>query len=164
MFSEKFRTYDIRGKAMGDEIEMDAEFAFNFGRACATFLLKKDVSLVCGRDVRLTSEEFQSKFIEGALSTGLNVTNIGICPSPMLYFASSQGEFDCGVNVTASHNPYIYNGFKVVGNNAHSIFGEDLQIIKKMIQDQEFLIGDGKYAEMDISDRYFDYKFKSNNS
>ncbi|MBI95962.1 phosphomannomutase [bacterium] len=159
MFSEKiFRTYDIRGKAMGDEIEMDAEFALNFGKACASFLLKKgSKSLVCGRDVRLTSQEFQDHFIKGALSTGINVTNIGICPSPMLYFASSQDEFDCGVCITASHNPYIYNGFKVVGNNAHSIFGEDLQIMKKMIQDQDFIVGSGEYNEMDVSDRYFDF-------
>ncbi|MBT6293576.1 phosphomannomutase/phosphoglucomutase [bacterium] len=159
MFSEKiFRTYDIRGKAMGNEIEMDAEFALHFGKACASFLLKKgSKSLVCGRDVRLTSKEFQDQFIKGALSTGINVTNIEVCPSPMLYFASSQDEFDCGVCVTASHNPYVYNGFKVVGNNAHSIFGEDLQIMKKMIQDQDFLVGEGEYNEIDISDRYFEY-------
>src|SRR6056300_583916 len=124
MFKDKiFRTYDIRGKAMGDDIEMDVEFAFDFGKSAATFLLRKGCKfMACGRDVRLTSEEFQKAFIEGALETGMNVTNLGICPSPMLYFAACQDEFDCGVNVTASHNPFIYNGFKVVTNNAHSVF------------------------------------------
>lgn len=159
MFVDKiFRTYDIRGLAIGNEIEMDVEFAFDFGRAAASFLLRQGCkSLVCGRDVRLTSHEFQDAFIKGALETGIKVTNIGICPTPMLYFATCQPEFDCGVNVTASHNPYEYNGFKVVKKNAHSVFGEDLQIIKTMIHNQDFETGASQYDELDISDKYFTF-------
>ena len=159
MFKDKvFRTYDIRGKVMGDEIEMDVEFAYDFGKAAGSFLIRKGCkSMACGRDVRLTSDEFQAAFIKGALESGIDVTNLGVCPSPMLYFAACQEEFDCGVNVTASHNPFEYNGFKVVKNNAHSVFGDDLLEIKRILIDSDFENGKGTLNSFDISSEYFEF-------
>lgn len=152
-----FRSYDIRGIAIGDEIDITEEAALHIGKAVGSFLVRlgrKDMA--CGRDGRLTSDALQKSFIDGVLSTGLNVHNIGLTPSPMLYFAVCLDEYDCGVNVTASHNPMEYNGFKVVDDWAHSIYGDDLQEIYEMTVSQEYELGEGQYFEDDVWSRYKD--------
>lgn len=153
-----FRAYDIRGIAMGDNAVLTTDLALAIGKATGTYLLRYGHrNLVCGRDGRLTSEALQQAFIDGVLATGLNVCNIGLAVSPMLYFASCQPEFDCGVNITASHNPKEYNGLKIVGDNAHSICGDELKIIYEMMIATDFVEGSGVYSELDIWPRYRDF-------
>jgi phosphomannomutase/phosphoglucomutase len=150
-----FRAYDIRGLAMGDTIEITVEVAREIGKAVGTFFLRRERSmLACGRDGRLTSEDLQKAFIEGVLSTGLSVVNLGFTTSPMIYYAVCNDRFDCGVNITASHNPKEYNGFKVVDNYAGSVCGAELEELYEMIENQAYAVGNGKYETGTIIDEY----------
>ena len=150
-----FRAYDIRGIAMGAAATLTPDVAELIGKAAGTYLLRKGFNqMVVGRDGRVTSPELQKRFIGGALSVGMNVTNIGLAVSPMLYFATCVEGYDCGVNITASHNPKEYNGFKIVGDGAKSICGDELQIIYKMIENEDFADGNGIYTEQDVWPEY----------
>ncbi len=112
------------------------------------------LNVVVGRDNRLHSPELQKAFIDGLIATGCNVINIGISPSPMVYYAVCKYGFDGGINITASHNPKEYNGIKIVAKNAHSICGDELQEILKIIQNNEFKEGEGNYEEKEIFEDY----------
>ena len=127
-----FRAYDIRGIADNSHLEdepnepepdLTEESVHLIGKATATHLIRKYDSkhMAVGRDIRLTSPALQKAFIDGLLECGLNVTDIGLAPSPMVYFAvcSPELDFDCGTNITASHNPKEYNGIKTVANPRH---------------------------------------------
>lgn len=150
-----FRAYDVRGLAMGDNIEINEYVANQIGKAVGTHFIRKErTMMVCGRDGRLTSESLQNAFIEGVLSTGLNVKNIGFATSPMIYYSVCTEKFDCGANVTASHNPKEYNGFKVVDNYAGSVCGPELEELYGLIQAQDFEVGTGTVESDSIIDRY----------
>ena len=150
-----FRAYDIRGLAMGEVVEIDESVAYQIGQAVGTFFLKRErTNLACGRDGRLTSEDLQKAFIDGVLSTGINVVNLGFTTSPMIYYSVCTDKFDCGVNITASHNPKEYNGFKVVDNYAGSVCGAELEELYAMIERKEFAVGEGHYETGTIIDEY----------
>ena len=107
-----FREYDIRGVAGKDILEEDAK---SIGRAFGTLLQRQNRKTVSvGRDCRLTSESFSAHFISGILSTGCDVIDIGLCPTPVLYFSIQHLNLEGGAMVTASHNPPEYNGFKLM--------------------------------------------------
>ena len=135
-----FRAYDIRGIAIATEkfpkVELTPDFAYQIGKASGTYLQKKynTKTMVVGRDNRLTSEEIQKSFINGVLETGINVTNLGLTTSPLVYYAICKNNYDSGVNITASHNPKEYNGIKINRQDAHSVCGEELQEIAKIIE------------------------------
>lgn len=154
-----FRAYDIRGIAEAQPESRDengkilhaakpADLTENsvylIGLAVGTYLKRKyNVrTIAVGRDNRLTGEDLQNAYIRGLLEVGLKVTNIGISPSPMVYWAScaeiSSIQFDAATNITASHNPKEYNGLKIVTRGAHSICGDELQEVLKLIQNQDF--------------------------
>ncbi len=107
-----FKAYDIRGLAPG---EIDAVFAKRLGVAISSQF--KPIRVLIGRDMRVTSQELEVALIEGFVSSGVDVTRIGLCSTPMfnvtLGLAQSSSRFDLGVMITASHNPGIYNGFKI---------------------------------------------------
>ena len=150
-----FRAYDIRGIAMGDKPDLTVEAAHHIGKATGTHFVRlgrKD--LVCGRDGRVTSDDLTNAFIEGVLSTGLNVHDIGLATSPMLYYAVSIDDYDCGVNVTASHNPKEYNGFKIVDDWAHSVCGDELQEVYELTQTEDYEVGEGQRFEANVLDSY----------
>jgi len=157
-----FRAYDIRGIAQATEkfpnIDLTEETAKLIGKGAGTYLQKitqPHANLVVGRDNRLHSPKLQEAFIEGLLEVGCNVTNIGISPSPMLYYAVCEYGFDGGANITASHNPKEYNGIKIVSKDAHSVCGDDLQEVLKTIENEDFADGPkGEYKEQDISEDY----------
>jgi phosphomannomutase/phosphoglucomutase len=150
-----FRAYDIRGLAMGDTVEITEYVANEIGKAVGTFFLRRErTKMSCGRDGRLTSESLQKAFIEGVLSTGLDVVNLGYTTSPMIYYSVCSDTFDCGANITASHNPKEYNGFKVVDNYAGSVCGKELEEIYEMIEKQEYSVGEGVYETGTIIDDY----------
>ena len=133
-----FREYDIRGVVGRD---LDEDFAFSLGRAFGSFLKRvngnaEQVSV--GRDGRLSSEALAAKIIKGILSTGINVYDIGLCPTPLQYFSIHHLNLDGGVMVTGSHNPPEYNGFKLsIGKE--TIFGDEIQKLKEIIQKGEWI-------------------------
>jgi phosphomannomutase/phosphoglucomutase len=153
-----FREYDIRGVVGKD---LDTEFAFSLGRAFA-FLLKqtnpdaKRVSV--GRDARLSSDGLASEIIKGITSYGLNVYDIGMCPTPLQYFSLYHLSLDGGIMVTGSHNPPEYNGFKLsVGKE--TIFGEKIQEIKEIIRNNSCggNTAEGMVERYDILKAYEDF-------
>jgi len=154
-----FRAYDIRGIAQTTEefasVDLTPEIVTLIGKGTGTYLQKiSGKNLVVARDNRLHSPKLQKAFIDGLLSTGCNVTNIGEVTSPMMYYAVCKYEFDGGATITASHNPKEYNGVKIVGKSAHSICGDELQEVLKIINDKAFSTGEGKYVQQDISSDY----------
>ncbi|MAF33036.1 MAG: phosphomannomutase/phosphoglucomutase [Desulfobacterales bacterium] len=146
-----FREYDIRGIAGKDLKENDALL---IGKGVGTFLQQRGRSrLTVGRDCRLTSDLYTKNVIEGLLSTGCDVTDIGVCPTPVLYFSITHFDQQGGVMVTASHNPPEYNGFKLcIGTD--SIFGEDIQKIFKIISNASFSQSNGSLFTADASAPY----------
>ncbi len=136
-----FREYDIRGVAGQDILQEDV---VNIGKAYGTLLRnqnRKNISV--GRDCRLTSQKFSQLFIDGIISTGCSVIDIGVCPTPLLYFSIHHLTLDGGAMVTASHNPPEYNGFKLL-SGTDSIHSQGLQDIKVIVKNQEFVQGEGK--------------------
>ena len=149
-----FREYDIRGVAGEDILEEDV---ISIGKAYGSLLNqqnKKTVSV--GRDCRLTSEKFSQLFIQGVTSTGCDVIDIGICPTPVLYFSIQHLNLEGGAMVTASHNPPEYNGFKLL-NGTDSIHSQGLQDIRIIIENKEFVQGNGKVTQKDIITPYKEY-------
>ncbi len=132
-----FREYDIRGVVGRD---YDQEFSILLGKALGSLIRdqKGGPSRVSvGRDARLSSEALSSALIRGMLSAGVNVYDIGLCPTPLQYFSLYHLGLDGGVMVTGSHNPPEYNGFKLsVGNQ--TIFGEDIQEMKRRIREKSW--------------------------
>ncbi|MEW6107722.1 MAG: phosphomannomutase/phosphoglucomutase [Nitrospirota bacterium] len=153
-----FREYDIRGIAGKD---LTRELAFDLGRAFASLLKKannnaKIVSV--GRDARLSSEMLASNIIKGISAAGIDVLDIGLCPTPLQYFSIHHLNLDGGIMVTGSHNPPEYNGFKVsVGKD--TIHGSDIQRLKDIIINQEWTIstGEGKVQTYNITGVYRNY-------
>lgn len=140
-----FRAYDIRGTYPD---QLNTKTAELIGKSFGTYL-QRNLSLIeprvaVGRDGRTHGAELYHAFIEGLLSTGCHVAEVGLAPSPFLYFTVTHGHFDAGCNITASHNPKEYNGFKLVTHNAHAVFGEELQKILKIGQSHNFTQGEGQ--------------------
>jgi len=108
-----FKAYDIRGIVPRD---LDAETAYRIGRAIPVVLDAK--SIVVGRDMRTSGPEFVESLLRGISEAGADAVDMGLCTTPMNYFAIGFGGYDGGVMVTASHNPAAYNGFKVSRSGA----------------------------------------------
>jgi phosphomannomutase len=105
------REYDIRGEV---DKTLSAEDAYALGRAFGTFVHRKGGKTVAvGYDGRLSSPEFAGEVVRGLSETGLDVTTIGLGPTPMLWFAVKHLKTDAGIMVTGSHNPAGFNGFKM---------------------------------------------------
>ncbi len=154
MNPEMFREYDIRGIAGEDMSEEDVVL---IGRGIGTFLRQNDcVKLTVGRDCRLTSDLYSEKLIQGLLATGCRVTDIGVCPTPVLYFSIQHLAREGGVMVTASHNPAQYNGFKLC-KGSDSIHGRDIRKILTIIKDGAFVQGQGTLDRADIMTPYKAY-------
>ncbi len=140
-----FRAYDIRGTADPTPEKPNPDLTPDtikiIGQATATYLIQKYhfQSLAIGCDNRTHSQILQKAFIEGVLSTGLKVTNIGLATSPLTYFASCLPKYDCAINITASHNPKQDNGIKISGKNAAPIANQEIQEILHIIQNNKFL-------------------------
>lgn len=147
-----FRAYDIRGVY---KESLTADSAHLIGKGFGSYL-GGNKNVVVGKDARTHSDELQAAFIDGLVSTGCTVTNIGLSPSPLLYFSNIVGEFDAGCNITASHNPPQYNGFKLVGKHGHSICGDEIQKILKIIESEDFIEGEGEVLEKNFLSPYIE--------
>ena len=151
MTPDIFREYDIRG-ITGKEITDDDVILL--GKGIGTFLAQnKCFKLTVGRDCRNTSDSYSEKLIQGLLSTGCHVTDIGVCPTPVQYFSIRHLDKEGGVMVTASHNPPEYNGFKICKELA-SVHGEQIQQIRAIIEKKEFVTGNGTRDEADVITPY----------
>src|SRR3989338_6257555 len=106
-----FRNYDIRGMVVPD---LNVEIIEAIGKAYGTFLYRRKIrQAVVGRDCRLSGEEFQPAFIRGLTSTGVDVIDLGMVMTQMMYYGQYRFQANGGAMMTASHNPYNFNGFKL---------------------------------------------------
>ena len=152
-----FREYDIRGVADRD---LTTEAVTLIGKAYGTFLRRdKKYTIAIGRDVRVSSNRIHDAFLKGVLSTGLHVMDLGLTTTAALYFAIHYLAQDGGVMITGSHNPPDQNGLKMCIGTA-SLFGTQIQELKKMIERQDFLTGNGILSTREILPDYFEYLFK----
>lgn len=128
------------------------------GKAAGTYMIRNygTKNMLVGRDNRLHSEKLQLAFIKGVASTGIEVHDVGLSTSPLIYYGVCKRNMDSGVNITASHNPKEYNGVKIVGKNAHSVCGDELQEILKLIQNEDFEVTDPKPV-VQITDNFETY-------
>ena len=148
-----FREYDIRGIA---DVELLSPGITELGQAIGTYFIRnagRNINL--GRDCRLSSTRLHDALLEGLLSTGCNVTDIDVVPTPLLYFSTFHLKADGGVMITGSHNPAEYNGFKVMAGKG-TIHGEEIQKILRLIQNQDFETGQGMHQTVDIVTPYVD--------
>lgn len=152
-----FRAYDIRGH---EGIDLNPETAVLFGKSYGTYIQsiqKEKPDIIVGRDNRLSSKKLQEFFIKGLLSTCANVIDIGLSLSPMVYFSVFNWDYDGGVNVTASHNPIGYNGFKMIKKKSFPVAEDEIQIIRSIIESRKFKTGSGSYLKKNIKNEYFDF-------
>ena len=126
-----FKAYDIRG--IYPE-QINGDIAYLVGRAFVKFLKKEKTNIVVGRDARLSTPELFKGLVKGITDQGANVIDIGFSITPMVYFATAHFKLDGGIQVTASHNPSQYNGFKMVRENAVPIGGHSgIKEIQEMV-------------------------------
>jgi phosphomannomutase len=149
-----FKAYDIRG-VVGQTI--DEAFAEHLGRAFGSQALKAgEKAVAIGRDGRVSGPGLSQALIKGLVSTGLDVVDLGPVTTPMLYYvAATRAQHGCrsGIQVTGSHNPKDYNGFKMV-MAGRAIFGDEIQRLRERIEAEDYVKGKGRSARMDILDEY----------
>ncbi|MCX7835914.1 MAG: phosphomannomutase/phosphoglucomutase [bacterium] len=148
-----FREYDIRGIV---NQELTEEVAYLIGRAYGTFAKRRGATKVAvGRDGRVSGPLLESHLVQGIQSTGINIVRLGMLPTPALYHYTKTGGVDGGIQVTGSHNPPHYNGFKgMVGEE--TLHGPFIQELYQLIQKQDFEQGDGTIETVDSLPRYLD--------
>lgn len=148
---EILREYDIRGKV---GINLGTDDAHTLGRVFGTYVKKRNGSMVCvGYDGRTSSPALVDALIQGLLSTGIDVRNVGLGPTPMLYFSVQDLMADGGIMVTGSHNPADYNGFKMTLRE-RPIFGEIIRKFGAIAARGDFETGTGTLTHIDMRDRY----------
>lgn len=148
-----FRAYDIRG-IVGETLTRDA--AIQIGRAIGSEARKRRCrEVVVGRDGRDTGPEIAEALIEGLLTTGSIVIDIGAVPTPVLYYATHQLRTNAGVMVTGSHNPPEYNGFKIV-LGGETLSGDAIGDLHRRIAEADFEFGEGQVREESIVDEYIE--------
>jgi phosphomannomutase/phosphoglucomutase len=149
-----FRQYDIRG-VVGTDVT--AEVAESIGRGFATLVrrrLELDAPvLALGRDNRLSSNELASAVKRGMLAAGAQVIDVGLVPTPAHSFAMAYWGTDGGLQVTGSHNPPQYNGFKMAIKGG-SIFGDLIQEVRRIIQEEDYASGEGRAEDREVLQTY----------
>jgi phosphomannomutase len=149
-----FKAYDIRG-IVGTTI--DASFAEHLGRAFGSAALAAgERAVAVGRDGRHSGPALAAALVRGLMSTGLDVVDLGAVTTPMLYYvAATRAKHGCssGVQVTGSHNPKDYNGFKMV-LAGRAIHGEEIQELRRRMEREDYVQGRGRSAAMDILAEY----------
>jgi len=149
-----FKAYDIRG-VVGKTI--DETFAEHLGRAFGSEAMAAgEKAVAVGRDGRVSGPGLAAALIRGLKSTGLDVVDIGMVTTPMLYYvAATRGKHGCnsGIQVTGSHNPKDYNGFKMV-MGGRAIYGDDIQTLRQRIETETYAAKRGRSAKMDIMAEY----------
>ena len=149
-----FREYDIRGRVPE---ELNARSAGLLGRAVGTYFREHGAKRIAlGRDCRLSSPELCTNLAGGLVSTGVDVVDLGLVPTPLLYHALFRLEVDGGVEVTGSHNPPRDNGFKLCLGR-RTLFGAEIRRIGEIAESGRFARGSGRVEAGDIVRPYLDY-------
>ncbi|HML96470.1 MAG TPA: phosphomannomutase/phosphoglucomutase [Thermodesulfobacteriota bacterium] len=149
-----FREYDIRGIVGKDFDINDAEA---IGRGYATYIAEHGgKNCIVGHDCRLSAQPIRDALTKGITKGGVNVIDLGLCPTPLLYFATRQMHADSGVMITASHNPPEYNGFKLcLGSD--TLFGTEIQKLKRIIEFGKYTSGNGSLIKYNPLPEYCDF-------
>ena len=146
-----FREYDIRG-IVGEDLTPDV--VESLGKAIGTYLIRKGVKeMTLGRDCRLSSENLRDQLCQGLLGTGMNVIDIGVCHTPLVYFSLFHLDKNGGVMITGSHNPPEFNGFKVCLGKA-TIYGAEIKALETLIRETDFEEGTGSLSCRDVLPAY----------
>ncbi len=149
-----FREYDIRGIADTELLSADVA---DLGRGLGTYLQRHSGrSINLGRDCRLSSTRLRDAIMEGMIDSGCDVTDIGVVPTPLLYFSAVQLKAGGAVMITGSHNPSEFNGFKTVCGSG-TLHGEAIQEVRQIIETRDFEKGQGSGKAADVSDAYVDH-------
>jgi phosphomannomutase/phosphoglucomutase len=150
-----FREYDVRGIADRD---LTSELAEDLGRAFGTFLTRRGQRrIVLGRDCRVSSPRLHASLLKGLLETGLALTDIGVGPTPLLYFSVFHLDAEGGVQITGSHNPPQDNGFKLMSGKA-TLAGDEVRELRGLIERRDFdLAGGGTCQLFDPLPAYVGY-------
>ncbi|AHF65303.1 MULTISPECIES: phosphomannomutase/phosphoglucomutase [Pseudomonas] len=147
-----FRAYDIRG-VVGDTL--NAETAYWIGRAIGSeSLAQNEPNVSVGRDGRLSGPELVQQLIQGLHDSGCHVSDVGLVPTPALYYAANVLAGKTGVMLTGSHNPKDYNGFKIV-IAGDTLANEQIQALHERIKTNNLTSQKGSITKVDILDRYF---------
>jgi len=149
-----FREYDIRGIA---ETDLTDENVYLCGRGFGSYYISQGTKkVVIGRDVRLSSPRIVEALQKGLNDSGCDVIEIGEVPTPILYFALYYYNIGSGIMITASHNPKEFNGFKICLNKS-TIYGEELQKLRGIIEEKKFSSGKGSVEKQNIIPAYIDH-------
>lgn len=149
-----FRGYDIRG-VYPTEIDEDTAYTIGLGFGSYIKSIGKQ-NCIIGRDNRLSSPKLKESLVQGILSTGIDIIDLGLCTTPMYYYACIKLKIFSGVMVTASHNPKDDNGFKFAFDESGNCKGQEIQDFLTYILKGEFSKGEGKITSYDIKKEYFD--------
>jgi len=157
--AEIFREYDIRGIVDKDLNPGTVEL---LGKGIGTYFRQKGKTEVAlGKDCRLSSQPYSEALIKGLHSTGCQVIDLGIIPTPLLYFAIYHKKKEAGVMITGSHNPPEYNGFKIMVGE-ETLYGEEIQKIHQIIKNKNFFEEKEDFkGYYDIKPEYIDYVTKN---
>ena len=148
-----FRAYDVRGKV---GLDITPEVFEQVGRAYGTLIRRNGGrSIALGMDNRLSSPALKEGFARGCLGTGLDVVDIGVNHTPLLYFATAHWGLDGGATVTGSHNPVSDNGVKMVHPGAAPLTEDEIQWLLEAIRRQDFAQGAGRRTTRDPREDYF---------
>ncbi|TWR89110.1 phosphomannomutase/phosphoglucomutase [Pseudomonas saxonica] len=148
-----FRAYDIRGVV---PTTLTAETAYWVGRAIGSqSLAQGEPNVSVGRDGRLSGPELVERLIQGVADSGCHVSDVGLVPTPALYYAANVLAGKSGVMLTGSHNPSNYNGFKIV-IAGDTLANEQIQALHTRLKTNDLTSGEGSITQVDILPRYFD--------
>lgn len=146
-----FKAYDIRG-IVGNTLT--PEITFNIGKAVGSEVIANGGnSIVIGRDGRLSGPDLAQELSDGLRAAGVNVVDIGLAPSPVVYYSSYSKNIPSCIAITGSHNPPDYNGFKMVVDGV-TLSAERIQSIKQRILDENYTEGAGTYVQEEVIEDY----------
>src|SRR5688572_28911718 len=148
-----FRAYDVRGR-VGADINRDV--FREVGRAYATLIRRAGGRRIAvGQDNRLSSDDLKAGFVEGVRAAGVDIVDIGVVTTPILYFATAHWKLDGGANISGSHNPIEYNGVKMVHAGAAPLTEDEIQSLRKMVERGDYESGQGRLETRSPRDDYF---------
>ena len=147
-----FRGYDIRGVVPTD-IDVSTAYTIGVGFGSKLYDLGKE-NCVVGHDNRISSPDLHQALLQGLLDTGVHVYDLGLCTTPMYYFACINLKIDSGIMITASHNPKDENGFKFAFSDYQNAKGSEIEDFYNYIKKGNFHYGEGSITKKDVKNEY----------
>lgn len=149
-----FRGYDIRA-VYGQDLNED--IAYTIGLSFGSYIIEKGYKkCIVGHDNRVSSEPLADALLTGITSTGVDIVYLGLCTTPMYYYAQKKLKIDPGIMITASHNPKEYNGFKIAFDDFGNACGQMIQDFRVYTEEGNFKTGKGNISTYDIKQEYLD--------